>query len=119
HEILNLKQLTICYGMTETSPVSAQTTTNDPIAKRLDSVGRLLPHVEAKIVSPVDAHATLPVGQKGELVIAGYLLQRGYWNDVARTDEVMKYDADGKRWMHTGDEAMMDRDGYVHITGRI
>ncbi|KAF8429194.1 acyl-CoA synthetase/AMP-acid ligase-like protein II [Tirmania nivea] len=119
HRILNLTELTICYGMTETSPVSAQTTTNDPLIKRLDSVGRLLPHVEAKIVSATDKNIILPIRQKGELAVSGYLVQKGYWNDPARSAEVMIKDKHGKVWMHTGDEAEMDAEGYIKITGRL
>ncbi|KAF8460301.1 hypothetical protein BDZ91DRAFT_833016 [Kalaharituber pfeilii] len=119
HKILNLTELTICYGMTETSPVSAQTTTDDPLIKRLDSVGRLLPHVEAKVVSSTDRTKILPVGEKGELAVSGYLVQKGYWNDPVKTAEVMIKDADGKVWMHTGDEAEMDVEGYIKITGRL
>lgn len=119
HKILNLTELTICYGMTETSPVSAMTTTDDPLEKRIDSVGKLLPHVEAKIISPADHSKILPVGQRGELVVHGYLVMEKYWGAPDRTAEVMIPDADGKVWMHTGDEAEMDEDGYIKITGRI
>lgn len=119
HKVLNLTELTICYGMTETSPVSAMTTTDDPIEKRIDSVGRLLPHVKAKVVDPSDWSGTLDVGQRGELAVSGYLLMKGYWNDEDRTGEVLKPDDDGVLWMHTGDEASMDEDGYIKITGRI
>ena len=119
HKILNLTELTICYGMTETSPVSAMTTTDDPLEKRIDSVGKLLPHVEAKVVSPLDRTKTLPVGQPGELVVHGYLVMKEYWGAPDRTAEVMLPDDEGKFWMHTGDEAEMDEDGYVKITGRI
>ena len=119
HRTLNLTELTICYGMTETSPVSAMTTTDDPLEKRIDSVGKLLPHVEAKIVSPSPPHSILPIGQRGELAVSGYLVMQGYWNDPTRTAEVMIPDPSGKVWMHTGDEAEMDGEGYVKITGRI
>jgi len=127
HRELNLTGLTICYGMTETSPVSCMTTPDDPLEKRVDSVGRLMPHVEAKVVSTTDRSVILPVGEKGELVVSGYLVMKGYWNDEARTAEhrvVESYtDENGvvreKVWMHTGDEALMDEDGYVKITGRI
>ena len=127
HKKLNLTGLTICYGMTETSPVSCMTGLNDPIEKRVDSVGRLLPHVEAKVVSTTDRSDILPIGEKGELVVSGYLVMKGYWGDKGRTEEVRvieKYtDENGeskeKVWMHTGDEAVMDADGYVKITGRI
>ncbi|KAI5838292.1 acyl-CoA synthetase/AMP-acid ligase-like protein II [Morchella snyderi] len=119
HSTLNLTELTICYGMTETSPVSAMTTTDDPLAKRVDSVGRLLPHVEAKIVSATDRNKILPIGERGELVVSGYLVQKGYWNDPVRTAEVMMQDEKGNIWMHTGDEAEMDEEGYIKITGRL
>jgi acyl-CoA synthetase (AMP-forming)/AMP-acid ligase II len=119
HRELNLTDLTICYGMTETSPVSCMTTTNDPLIKRVDSVGRLLPHVSAKIVDPLDHSKILGIGEKGELAVNGYLVMTGYWGDKARTDEVLIEDENGEMWMHTGDEAEMDQDGYVKITGRI
>lgn len=105
--------------MTETSPVSAMTTTDDPLEKRVDSVGRLLPHVEcvpspppllmltfanrAKVVSTTDRTKILPIGKRGELAVSGYLLQKGYWNDPIRTAEVMTKDENGKLWMHVGD----------------
>jgi acyl-CoA synthetase (AMP-forming)/AMP-acid ligase II len=119
HQRLNLTGLTICYGMTETSPVSCMTTPDDPLEKRVDSVGRLLPHVEAKIVQVDDRAVIVPIGQRGELVVAGYNVMKGYWGDEARTAEVRVVDEAGKLWMHTGDEAEMDADGYVKITGRI
>ncbi|KAJ5619306.1 hypothetical protein N7510_003290 [Penicillium lagena] len=119
HRVLNLTELTICYGMTETSPVSAMTTTDDPIDKRINSVGRLMPHVEAKIVSPTDKSQILPIETRGELAVSGYLLMKEYWGDSAKTVEVMIPDETGKVWMHTGDEASMSPDGYISITGRI
>ena len=127
HKKLNLRGLTICYGMTETSPVSCMTGLDDPLEKSVDSVGKLLPHVEAKVVSETDRSKTLPIGEKGELVVSGYLVMKGYWGDKARTEEVRTVeehtDENGqvheKVWMHTGDEAVMDEDGYVKITGRI
>ncbi|OAX82019.1 hypothetical protein ACJ72_03630 [Emergomyces africanus] len=119
HKTLNLTELTICYGMTETSPVSAMTTTNDPIEKRISSVGRLMPHVEAKVVDPRDGSKILPVDTKGELVVSGYLVMKEYWGAPERTAEVMVKDDEGKIWMHTGDEATMSPDGYISITGRI
>ncbi|KAF2184051.1 acyl-CoA synthetase/AMP-acid ligase-like protein II [Zopfia rhizophila CBS 207.26] len=119
HKVLNLTELTICYGMTETSPVSAMTTTDDPIEKRIDSVGRLLPHVKAKVVDPTDWSRILAVGERGELAVSGYLVMKGYWGDEKRTREVLVPDQDGILWMHTGDEASMDEEGYVKITGRI
>jgi len=119
HKILNLTELTICYGMTETSPVSAMTTTDDPIEKRINTVGRLLPHVEAKVVDPYDHHKILNVGERGELAVHGYLVMKEYWGQPDKTDEVMIPDEEGKVWMHTGDEASIDAEGYVSITGRI
>ncbi|KAH6674925.1 acyl-CoA synthetase/AMP-acid ligase-like protein II [Halenospora varia] len=129
HRELNLTGLTICYGMTETSPVSCMTTPDDPLIKRLDSVGRLLPHVQAKVVSTTDRTQILPIGKRGELVVSGYLVMKGYWGDEARTNEVRVVEelheehwlehGKEKVWMHTGDEAEMDADGYVKITGRI
>lgn len=119
HKNLNLTELTICYGMTETSPVSAMTTTDDPIERRIDSVGRLLPHVKAKVVNPSDWSQILDVGQRGELAVSGYLVMKGYWGDEARTREALVPDENGELWMHTGDEALMDEEGYIKITGRI
>ena len=118
HRKMHLTDLTICYGMTETSPVSTQTTRHDAISKRITTVGRLLPHTTAKIVDPVSGN-TIPIGQRGELCVAGYLLMKGYWLDAKRTADVIKMDEQGVRWMHTGDEAVIDADGYISITGRI
>jgi TBC1 domain family member 8/9 len=117
HKELNLTELTICYGMTETSPVSTMTTTDDPIEKRLNTVGRLLPHVQAKVVDPKDWTRILDVGERGELAVSGYLVMKGYWGDEARTNDVLVPDEEGRLWMHTGDEASMDEEGYVTITG--
>ncbi|KAJ5759933.1 hypothetical protein N7520_007089 [Penicillium odoratum] len=119
HRVLNLTELTICYGMTETSPVSAMTTTDDPIDKRVNTVGKLMPHVEAKIVNPVNRKEILPIEARGELAVSGYLLMKGYWGDPERTEKEMFADESGKLWMHTGDEASMSPDGYITITGRI
>jgi len=119
HKTLNLTELTICYGMTETSPVSAMTTTDDPIEKRINTVGRLLPHVEAKVVDPLDHSRTLEIGERGELAVSGYLVMEGYWGAPEKTKEVLYPGADSKMWMHTGDEACMDTEGYISITGRI
>lgn len=119
HRELNLTELTICYGMTETSPVSCMTTTDDPLEKRLDSVGRLLPHVQAKVVDPKNWSKILNTGEKGELAVSGYLVMKGYWGDELKTQEVLRSDEEGRLWMHTGDEAEMDEEGYVKITGRI
>ena len=95
------------------------TTTDDPLEKRIDSVGRLLPHVKAKVVNPADRTKIIPAGERGELAVNGYLVMKGYWGDAERTAEVMVPDDNGQVWMHTGDEAEMDAEGYVKITGRI
>ncbi|KAH8101930.1 acetyl-CoA synthetase-like protein [Cristinia sonorae] len=113
---MNLTDLTIAYGMTETSPVSFQTTPSDPIIKRVETVGKIHPHVKAKIVD--DAGKVVPVNTPGELLVAGYLLQKGYWNDKKQTASVMKKDEEGTLWMHTGDEGVMDEEGYLRIVGR-
>ncbi|MEG3093026.1 AMP-binding protein [Sphingomonas sp. PB1R3] len=112
-ERLNMREVTIGYGMTETSPLTTQTATDDPIEERVGSVGRVHPHAQAKIVGPDGA--SLPYGQQGEYCSRGYAVMRGYWNDPERTAEAI--DADG--WMHSGDLATMDARGYVRITGRI
>ncbi|ERF76318.1 hypothetical protein EPUS_04176 [Endocarpon pusillum Z07020] len=119
HQTLNLTELTICYGMTETSPVSCMTATDDPMDKRINSVGRLMPHVEAKIVDAFDGKRILGIAERGELAVSGYLVMKGYWGQPERSAEVMRTDEEGKLWMHTGDEAAMDEEGFVSITGRI
>jgi fatty-acyl-CoA synthase len=113
-EQMHMGEVGICYGMTETSPVSTQTTFDDPIAKRVGSVGRVHPHVEVKIVDPGDG-GIVARGDRGELCTRGYSVMSGYWEDPDRTAEAI--DADG--WMHTGDLATMDEQGYVNIVGRI
>jgi fatty-acyl-CoA synthase len=112
-ELMHMSEVGICYGMTETSPVSTQTAYDDPVEKRVGSVGRVHPHVEVKIVDP-DRGATVARGDPGELCTRGYSVMAGYWNDPERTAEAI--DADG--WMHTGDLATMDEEGYVNIVGR-
>jgi acyl-CoA synthetase (AMP-forming)/AMP-acid ligase II len=119
HKVLNLTELTVCYGMTETSPVSCMTRTDDPIDRRINTVGRLLPHVEAKVVDPADPKKILAIGERGELAVHGYLVMKEYWGQPEKTAEAMIVDEEGKVWMHTGDEAVMDEEGYVAITGRI
>lgn len=110
---LNMAEVTIGYGMTETSPLTTQTSTNDPIEERVTTVGRVHPHAEAQIVGP-DGQ-TLPRGEQGEYCARGYAVMLGYWDDPAKTAEAI--DTDG--WMHSGDLAVMDANGYVRITGRI
>jgi fatty-acyl-CoA synthase len=112
-EQMHMSEVGICYGMTETSPVSTQTAYNDPLDKRVGSVGRVHPHVEVKIVDP-EGGATVARGDPGELCTRGYSVMAGYWNDPERTAEAI--DPDG--WMHTGDLATMDEEGYVNIVGR-
>jgi len=113
-EHMHMPGVSICYGMTETSPVSTQTRTDDSLARRVGTVGRVGPHLEIKVVDPVTGE-TVPRGLAGEFCTRGYSVMGGYWNDPEKTAEVI--DADG--WMHTGDLAAMDADGYVQITGRI
>jgi fatty-acyl-CoA synthase len=110
---MHMPEVTICYGMTETSPVSAQTMTDDPMQKRTETVGRVHPHIEVKIV---DADgAIVPRGTPGELCTRGYSVMLGYWDNPEATFEAI----DAARYMHTGDIATMDEDGYVNISGRI
>ncbi|MDR0983079.1 MAG: AMP-binding protein [Culturomica sp.] len=113
-EKMNMTGITICYGMTETSPVSTQTFADDPIDKRVGTVGTVHPHVEVKIVDP-QTGSILSRGEKGELCTRGYSVMTGYWNDEAATNAVL----DAHHWMHTGDLAVMDDEGYVSIVGRI
>ena len=111
---MNLREITIAYGMTETSPVSCQSSTDTPLDKRVATVGLVQPHLEIKIVDP-DSGAVVPIGTRGEFCTRGYSVMQGYWGDPAKTAEAI--DADG--WMHTGDLATMDEEGYVNIVGRI
>ncbi len=110
---MHMSEVGICYGMTETSPVSTQTASDDPVEKRVGSVGRVHPHVEVKVIDP-EGGAVVERGDPGELCTRGYSVMAGYWNDPERTAEAI--DADG--WMHTGDLATMDDEGYVNIVGR-
>ncbi len=107
-------EITIAYGMTETSPVSAQTAPDDPVEKRVETVGRPLPHVEIKIIDPATGEV-VPRGVPGEQCTRGYLVMLGYWDDAGATAKAI----DAAGWMHTGDLAVMDDDGYVRIVGRI
>ncbi|MFD6156765.1 AMP-binding protein [Nocardia sp. NPDC060256] len=111
---LGMDEVCICYGMTETSPVSTQTRRDDGIDRRTATVGRVGPHLEVKIVDPATG-LTVPRGEPGELCTRGYSVMLGYWNDEARTAEAI----DTAQWMHTGDIGVMDDDGYLAITGRI
>lgn len=111
---MHMRDVTICYGMTETSPVSTQTGPADPLDKRVGTVGRVHPHVEVKVVAP-ESGAILPRGDRGELCTRGYSVMLGYWGDEKAT--ALAVDRAG--WMHTGDLATMDDEGYVNIVGRI
>ena len=108
-----IEEMTICYGMTETSPVSTQTRTDDSFERKVNTVGAVHPHLEIKVVDPLSGE-TLPRGQAGEFCTKGYSVMLGYWEQPDKTAEVLQ---DG--WMHTGDIAVMDEHGYVQITGRI
>jgi fatty-acyl-CoA synthase len=110
---MHMPEVTICYGMTETSPVSTQTRADDSLERRVSSVGRVHPHLEVKVVHP-ETGLPVPVGQPGEFCTRGYSVMRGYWNEPDKTAEVLR---DG--WMHTGDLATMDDEGYLSIVGRI
>ncbi|HEY3189402.1 MAG TPA: AMP-binding protein, partial [Solirubrobacteraceae bacterium] len=105
---MHMSEVTICYGMTETSPVSTQTSADDDVERRVSTVGRAHPHVEVRIADPQTAR-TLPCGEPGELLTRGYSVMLGYWDDPERTAESI----DRARWMHTGDLATMDQHGYV------
>ncbi|MFF7231435.1 AMP-binding protein [Streptomyces sioyaensis] len=111
---MHMAEVSICYGMTETSPVSTQTRRDDDLAHRTETVGRVLPHIEVKVADPASG-VTVPRGTPGELCTRGYSVMLGYWEEPERTAEVI----DAARWMHTGDLAVMNDDGYVRIVGRI
>jgi fatty-acyl-CoA synthase len=111
---MGMDEVTICYGMTETSPVSTQTEATDSLERRVSTVGRVHPHVEVKIIDP-ETGRTQPLGTPGELCTRGYSVMLGYWGEPERTAEVI----DAAHYMHTGDLAIMDDGGYVNITGRI
>jgi fatty-acyl-CoA synthase len=113
-ERMHMREVTICYGMTETSPVSTQTGADDDLEHRTATIGRVHPHLEIRIADPTSGR-TLPRGAPGEFQTRGYSVMLGYWNDPERTAEAI----DAARWMHTGDLAVMDDDGYVKIVGRI
>ena len=111
---MHMDEVTICYGMTETSPVSFQTGTDDPVDKRVATVGRIHPHVEVKVIDP-DNGRLVPRGTTGELCTRGYVVMLGYWEDPGATAAAI----DEAGWMHTGDLATLDGDGYANIVGRI
>ncbi|MBU2662454.1 AMP-binding protein [Actinoplanes bogorensis] len=111
---MNMSEVAICYGMTETSPVSTMTRPDDTLARRTETVGRVMPHLESKVVDPVSGRI-MPYGEAGELCTRGYSVMLGYWEQPDATAEAI----DAARWMHTGDLATMDDEGYVNIVGRI
>ncbi|MEO7337852.1 MAG: AMP-binding protein [Caldimonas sp.] len=110
---LHMREVTIAYGMTETSPISFQSSLDDPVERRVSTVGRIQPHLEVKIVDA--AGRIVPIGSPGELCTRGYAVMRGYWKDDARTREAI----DAAGWMHTGDLATLDAEGYANIVGRV
>jgi len=111
---MSMREVSICYGMTETSPVSTQTRVDDSLDRRVSTVGRVGPHLEVKVADPATG-ATVPRGTPGELCTRGYSVMLGYWEQPDKTAEAV----DAAHWMHTGDLAVMDADGYLAITGRI
>jgi fatty-acyl-CoA synthase len=111
---MSMREVSICYGMTETSPVSTQTRADDSVERRVSTVGRVGPHLEVKVISP-DTGVTVECGEPGELCTRGYSVMLGYWEQPDETAAAV----DAAGWMHTGDLAVMDPDGYVSITGRI
>jgi fatty-acyl-CoA synthase len=111
---MHMPEVEICYGMTETSPVSTQTRIDSPFDKRVGTVGLVGPHLEIKIIDPASGQV-VPVNQPGELCTRGYSVMLGYWNNPEATATAI----DNARWMHTGDLATLDDDGYINIVGRI
>jgi fatty-acyl-CoA synthase len=112
-DTMNLREITIAYGMTETSPVSFQTSVDDPLDRRVSTVGRVQPHLEVKIID--SEGRIVPRGVAGELCTRGYAVMLGYWEDPERTAQAI----DAARWMHTGDLATIDEEGFCNIVGRI
>ena len=113
HSLMHMPEVTVMYGMTETSPVSTQSAIGDPFEKQVGTVGRVYPHVEIKVIDPASGE-TVERGQTGELCTRGYSVMLGYWNNEEATGQAI----DAGRWMHTGDLAVMDDEGYVKIVGR-
>ena len=112
--LMNMKEICVCYGMTETSPVSTESCTDDPLELRVTTVGTVHPHVEIKIIDP-ETGAIVPRGTAGEFCTRGYSVMLGYWDNPEETRAII----DNKRWLHTGDIAIMDENGYVSIVGRL
>lgn len=118
-EKFGIEDMMIAYGMTETSPVTFMSSLDDPQEIRASTLGRVMPHTGAKIISKDGKCTILKRGESGELCTSGYALQQGYWKNPAKTKEAMQTDAQGTLWMHTGDECKIDEHGYCWITGRI
>lgn len=116
-ERMGVDKMLIAYGMTETSPVTFITSLDDSDKKRMTTIGRPMPHTGAKVIG--QDGRIVSRGQRGELCTSGYALQKGYWRNEEKTKEVMKKDEHGEIWMHTGDEILIDDEGYGHVTGRI
>ncbi len=112
--LMNMREICVCYGMTETSPVSTESCTDDPLELRVTTVGTVHPHVEIKIIDP-ETGAIVPRGTAGEFCTRGYSVMLGYWDNPEETRAII----DNKRWLHTGDIAIMDENGYVSIVGRL
>ncbi len=112
--LMNMSEVQIAYGMTETSPVSTQTRIGTPLEKQVSTVGQIHPHLEVKIIDS-ETGLVVPIGEPGELCTRGYSIMLGYWNDEEKTKAAI----DSARWMHTGDIAVMDEEGYINIVGRI
>ena len=112
--LMNMREICVCYGMTETSPVSTESCTDDPLELRVTTVGTVHPHVEIKIIDP-ETGAIVPRGTAGEFCTRGYSVMLGYWDNPEETGAII----DNKRWLHTGDIAIMDENGYVSIVGRL
>jgi fatty-acyl-CoA synthase len=112
--LMHMEEITICFGMTETSPVSTQTHIDSPFEKQVGTVGKAHPHVEIKVINPSTGRV-VPIGEPGEVCTRGYSVMLGYWNNPEATSQAI----DAARWMHTGDLATMDDDGYINIVGRI
>jgi fatty-acyl-CoA synthase len=112
--LMHMHEVEICYGMTEVSPVSTQTRADAPFEKRVSTVGQVHPHLEIKIIDPATGQI-VPIGTPGELCSRGYSIMLGYWNN----EEATRNAIDAARWMHSGDLAMMDEEGYINIVGRI
>jgi len=111
---MHMKDVQVAYGMTETSPVSTQTRIGSPLEKQVSTVGQIHPHQEIKIIDP-STEKVMPIGETGELCTRGYSVMLGYWNNEEQTNDTI----DAARWIHTGDLATMDEEGYLKIVGRI